>query len=243
MFEYIILAYSDIETRKILYEILTDLGYKITTVFSHKELMEALKKERPKYIILEPNISDIPIETLLENIKIIDDNIKVIILPSNKNKSQLTQDILKLLKEQRNALHTQEEDNRVSIKAHILVVDDEIPCVMLIKNYLSRKGYAVDTASTGEEAIFKIKTSKTDIVFLDIRLPGMDGIVVLETIKDIDKSIIVIMTSAIEDERIILEALKLGADGYLVKPFSMAKLEEMILSKVKINLSYHPYLF
>jgi len=58
----------------------------------------------------------------------------------------------------------------------------------------------------------------------------MDGIILLKTIKDIDKSIIVIMTSAIEDEEVIQEALRLGANGYLVKPFDMAKLETAILS-------------
>jgi DNA-binding NtrC family response regulator len=242
MFEYIILAYSDIETRSILYEILTDLGYKITTVLSHKELMEILKKERPKYIILEPAISDIPIETVLEKIKIIDEDIKIIISPFNKDKSQLTQNILKLLREQDN-LSTQKETKGISIDANILVVDDEIECTRLIRNHLSKKGYNVDATSTGEEAIFKIKTHKPDIVFLDIRLPGMDGIIVLKTIKEIDKSITVIMTSAIEDGKIIQEAIKLGANGYLIKPFNMLKLEAMILSKIKISLSYQPHLF
>ena len=243
MFEYIILAYSDIEIRSILYEILTNLGYKITTVLSYEELMEALKKERPNYIILEPAISELPLETILEKIKIIDENIKVIILPPNKDKSQLMQDILKLLREQKDTLHTQEETKGVSIKANILAVDDELDCTRLITNYLSKKGYTVDSASNGEEALFKIRTDKPDIVFLDIRLPGMDGIIVLKAIKDIDKSIIVIITSAIEDEEIIQEAMKLGADGYLIKPFNMARLEAMILSKIKVSLSYQPHLF
>lgn len=71
----------------------------------------------------------------------------------------------------------------------------------------------------------------------------MDGIIVLKAIKDIDKSIIVIITSAIEDEEIIQEAMKLGADGYLIKPFNMAGLETMLLSKIKVSLSYQPHLF
>ena len=56
----------------------------------------------------------------------------------------------------------------------------------------------MDTALSREEAILKIKTNRADIVFLDIRFPGMDGIIILKAIKDIDKSIIVIMTTAVK---------------------------------------------
>jgi len=243
MFEYILIAHSDIETRSILYEVLTNLGYKVTTVFSYKELVDALKKIRPNYIILDSSLSDISNEAVLEKIKIIDENIKVIVLPSNKDKFQLTQDILKLLREQKNIFSTHQETKETYIKANILVIDDEIECARLTKNYLAKRGYNVEMASTGEEAILKIKAHKPDIVFLDIHLPGADGIIVLKTIKEIDKSIIVIMTSAIEDERVVQEAIKDGADGYLIKPFNIPNLEIMMLSKIKVSQSYQPYLF
>ena len=230
MLEYIMLVSSDTETRGILYEILTNLGYKITTVLSYRELMEALKKEEPDYIILDPKLSDMPIELALNKIGVINDNIKIIIAPSNKNLPEFTQDILKSLREKQPEVPLQENPQEPQLKINTLLVDDEIESTESIKNYLLKKGYNVDVAFTGEEALLKIKANKPDIVLLDIRLPGMDGIIILKTIKDIDKSIVVIMTSAIEDEKVIQEALKIGADGYIVKPFNMAKLEATILS-------------
>ncbi|OGX16593.1 MAG: hypothetical protein A2166_01470 [Omnitrophica WOR_2 bacterium RBG_13_41_10] len=119
-----------------------------------------------------------------------------------------------------------------TLNINVLAVDDEKDCRELIEKYLSRKGYNVNTASSGEEAIAKVKANKPNVVFLDIRLPGMDGLIALKTIKDMDKSIGVIMTSALGEERVIKEAMELGADGYLVKPFNMSKLETTILCNV-----------
>lgn len=230
MLEYIMLVSSDTETRGILYEILTNLGYKITTVLSYRELMEALKKESPDYIILDPKLSDMPIEVALNKINAINDNIKIIIVPTNQNLPEFTQDILKSLREKQPEVPLEEKPPEPQLKINTLVVDDEIETAESIKNYLLKKGYDVDVAFTGEDALLKIKTDKPDIVLLDIRLPGMDGIIILKAIKDIDKSIVVIMTSAIEDEKVIQEALKIGAEGYIVKPFNMVKLEATILS-------------
>ena len=242
MFEYIILTHNDIEIRSSLYEILSNLGYKITTVLSYKELMEALKKERPDYIILDPTIYNIPTEIVLEKIKAINENIKVIISQPGKNMSELTEGILKIIREKQYTPLPQKETQEPRLKINTLIVDDEIECTELVENYLSKKGYNVDAALTGEEAIFKIKTKKPDVVLLDIRLPGMDGIIVLKNIKDIDKSITVIMTSAIGDEEIIKEAIEFGANGYLVKPFNMSKLETMILSNAPNKSSLPPNL-
>jgi DNA-binding response OmpR family regulator len=141
----------------------------------------------------------------------------------------------RLFKSQQSPLAPQKQPTGIQFKANILVVDDEKECAELIKAHLSKKGYTVDTALTGEEAILKVETAKPDIVFLDVYLPGMDGIVVLKSIKNIDKSIIVIMATAMADDTIIQEALKLGADGYLIKPFNLLKLEETIFNNVIVK--------
>ena len=135
MFEYILFAHNDIETRSIFYEVLTDLGYKITTVISHKDVLEILKNERPEYIILDPAISDMPVETVLEKIKLIDENIKAIVLERNKNKLEIAQDILKILREKQVTAPLGEATKGVQLKADILVVDDEEEPVQLLKNY------------------------------------------------------------------------------------------------------------
>lgn len=230
MFEYIVLAHNDTETRGILYEILSDLGYKVTCVLTHNELMGILKKEKPNFILVDPTVFDIANEVVKEKIRLIDDGIKVIILEDNKNRVQAIQNILKMLREKPVPEEAPKEEK--SLKVNVLVVDDEKECSESIKNYLLRKGYDVDIAYSGEEAIVKVKNNKPNVIFLDIRLPGMDGLIVLKTIKGMDKSIGVIMTSALGEDRVIKEAMELGADGYLVKPFNMSKLETTILCNV-----------
>lgn len=232
MFEHILFAYNNLETRNILYEIFTNLGYRITTAPTHKEVLETLKKERPDYIFLDPTIPDIPAEIVLEKVKIINGNIKVIILRSDENNTpqMMAENILKILREKHPSSPNLKETKGIQFKADILVVDDEKESAQLLKNYLSKRGYNVDIALSGEEAILKINIAKPCIVLLDIYMPGIDGLLVLKTIKDIDKSIIVIMTSVVQNSKIIKETLQLGANGYLVKPFNISKLEAMILN-------------
>lgn len=236
MFECILFSHNEVETRNFFYEIFADLGYKIITTPTYKEVLEILKKERPDYIILGPTVSDIPIEVLLEKIKVINGNIKVIILDGSKNRQESVQDIIKTLKRNIQTLSSaQKETKRVQIKANILVVDDEAESAQLLKNYLSKRGYNVDIALSGEEAMTKINMAKSDIVLLDIYMQGIDGLVVLKAIKEIDKSIIVIITTGVEDTWIIKEAMNLGANGYLVKPFNLVKLEELMLAEILAN--------
>src|SRR4030042_2189732 len=225
MFEYIILVHNNSEIRSMLYEILTDLGYRVTTVLNNTGLLDTLKNERPDYIIINQAAAGSELEETLKEIRLIDENIKIIILDPDKNVFQIVRDILKVLKEKEHSASTFKEPKKVHLKSSILIVDDEKECTEMLKNYFIRRGCSVDTALSGEEAIMQVKNSKPDIVLLDIKMTGIDGIIVLKTIKDIDKSIMVIMTSVISDEQVIKEAMKLGANGYLVKPFNFAKLE------------------
>lgn len=226
----ILLAYNDVETRRILYEFLSNLGYKITTVPTHKEVLESLKKERPNHIILDPKIPDFPTELVFTKIKSIDDKIKIIVPPRTKTPQEACQYILEELKENGASETEPKPIKEMPFKANILVVDDEKECAELIKSHLSKKGHTVDFALSGEETMLKVKTSRPDIVLLDIRMFGIDGLITLKQIKNFDESINVIMTSALFDERIVEEAAKLGAKDYLVKPFNMLKLDNAILN-------------
>ncbi|OGX17637.1 MAG: hypothetical protein A3K83_05520, partial [Omnitrophica WOR_2 bacterium RBG_13_44_8b] len=82
----------------------------------------------------------------------------------------------------------------------------------------------------GEQALMEIKMEKPKIVLCDERMPGMDGLVVLKKIKEIDESINVVMLTAVEDEGIIKEATALGACDYLTKPCNLQEVEALILS-------------
>ena len=118
----------------------------------------------------------------------------------------------------------------------ILVVDDEQEAVELVKNHLAMRIVDnVNCAYNGEDALLKVKKDRPDMVILDIRMPGMDGLVVLKEIKEIDDSIVVIITSVVEDQEVIKEAMKLGADDYLIKPFDLANLDTVITANILLK--------
>jgi len=118
----------------------------------------------------------------------------------------------------------------------ILVVDDEPEITEILKNFFERKDYTVFTANNGEAALEVIKDQRPHLVFLDIRMPKMDGLIVLRNIRLIDKSMKVIMVTAIEDDKTVAEAAALGAVDYIRKPFKLDYLERDVIEKVNAKL-------
>ncbi len=109
----------------------------------------------------------------------------------------------------------------------ILIVEDQKDMQFILANILKEKGYETIIAEDGHRALKEVKKGAVNLVLLDIKLPGMDGMKVLEKIKDIDKDLSVIMLTAYGDVRNSVKAMKLGAVDYLIKPFEA---EELILS-------------
>lgn len=111
---------------------------------------------------------------------------------------------------------------------HVLVVDDERSLRDFVQRNLEIRGYKVRTAANGLEALAIFKHEYVDLVILDVMMPNMDG---LETIKRIrEKSTVpVIVLSALGEEQDKVQALNLGADDYLSKPFGVKEL----LARVK----------
>lgn len=111
----------------------------------------------------------------------------------------------------------------------MLIVDDEIEICNIFCDFFKPKGYDVIKATSGNEAMEKVKTQKPDLVFLDIRMSPMDGLEVLRRIKQIDESIIVIMETVLQEEGMAKEAIKLGAYEYVTKPLSFDYLEKLVI--------------
>ncbi len=108
----------------------------------------------------------------------------------------------------------------------ILIVDDEKNMRLILSKILKNAGYEIYQAESGKQALKEVKKSSPDLVLLDLKLPDINGIEVLEKIKQHDNFIIVIMLTAYGDLKNAVEAMKLGAYDYLKKPFDN---EEMIL--------------
>ena len=100
----------------------------------------------------------------------------------------------------------------------ILVIDDEPAIVDLFSEYLTEQGFAVVTAAGGEEGLARLAVDKPDIVFLDMRMPGMDGLETLRQIRAVNMRVPVLMISANDDVAAAKDAIRLGAFDYTLKP-------------------------
>ncbi len=110
----------------------------------------------------------------------------------------------------------------------ILVVDDEPEIGWLFGQVLGEDGYQVLTARTGKEALAKIEKEQPDLVFLDVKLPGQDGIALLREIQGARSKRLVIMLTGHEEVRTAVEAMKLGAYDYLIKPLPNDRLKIIV---------------
>lgn len=112
-------------------------------------------------------------------------------------------------------------------KANILVVDDE-KSMRDSMHILLKDNYNVHTVKSGKDAVETVKNHPIDLVLLDIRLPEIDGIEILKIIKGIDKSIEVIMVTAVVMVKKAVQAIRLGAYDYITKPFDIDALQEQV---------------
>ena len=120
-------------------------------------------------------------------------------------------------------------------EGHVLAVDDEPNYLRLIRFNLEAEGYRVSCVETGEEALAALGRQALDLVMLDIMLPGLDGFQVCSTICEVSSVPIIMLTAkgANEDK---VKGLRLGADDYVVKPFSAQELlarVEAVLRRVR----------
>ena len=109
------------------------------------------------------------------------------------------------------------------VKAHILIVEDDKAIKNLISTALEMDGYAFSLAENGSQAILSAASGKPDIVLLDLGLPDLDGVQVIEKIRTWSQMPIIVISARSED-RDKIEALDAGADDYLTKPFSIDEL-------------------
>ena len=99
----------------------------------------------------------------------------------------------------------------------ILVVDDEQSMTQFLGIVLRKEGYQVTTVNSGREALDKIRMEPFDVVLSDIKMPGMDGIQVLQAIKKHDPNIPVVLMTAFASQQSAIDAVNLGAFQYLLK--------------------------
>jgi len=132
------------------------------------------------------------------------------------------------------------------IKEKILIVDDEEDILELVRYNLTKDGYGVEIATTGEEALLKAKAKSPDLMVLDLMLPGIDGLQVCKKLKhdSMTQNIPVIMLTAKGEEVDVVTGLELGADDYVTKPFSpkvlIARIRRILQRSITRDLEKSP---
>ncbi len=127
------------------------------------------------------------------------------------------------------------------MQSTILVVDDEDTLRLGMKARLETQGFAVETAANGEEAMTKVQQKDFDLVLLDINMPYMNGIQVLEYLTAEHPTTDVIMLTGFSDFSLAMECLKKGAKDYLVKPIDTSELVARLKSFLRARASERAY--
>jgi DNA-binding response OmpR family regulator len=117
-------------------------------------------------------------------------------------------------------------------QARILVIDDDATVRRSLEVALKKNGYDVNVAETGKEAIKKSKAKLYNLALVDLRLPDMDGIELLTSMREAAPKMVKIIITGYPSQENAIEAVNRGADGYMVKPYTM---EELLL-KIKEQL-------
>lgn len=117
--------------------------------------------------------------------------------------------------------------------ARILIVDDDETIRKSLATVLKEKGYLIETAESGREAISKSEKDAYNLAFIDIRLPDMDGVQLLTAMKETTPKMVKIIITGYPSLQNAIEAVNKGADGYIVKPIKMDELLPMITEHLK----------
>jgi two-component system response regulator (stage 0 sporulation protein F) len=117
----------------------------------------------------------------------------------------------------------------------LLIVDDQYGIRVLLNEVFQKEGYKTYQASNGERALAIVKEDRPDLVLLDMKIPGMDGIEILKRLKAMDKGIQVIIMTAYGELDMIQQAKDLGALTHFAKPFDIDEIREAVKAELLAN--------
>jgi two-component system NtrC family response regulator len=120
-------------------------------------------------------------------------------------------------------------------RVKILVIDDDESLRRVLEYNLAQEGYAVLTASSGEQGLDLLRKEGADLVVTDVRMPGMDGLQVLEGVRKVDPNVQVIILTAFGTIEMAVEAMKAGAFHYISKPFNRDELKLTIKKALQLK--------
>ena len=242
---------DDVNVRNTCYDALSERGHKVLTNAFNTKILELVKHEKPDLILIDIETIGEPALALMNGLSLRGDlKIPVVafiasVTPELEKKiyeaggievfekkipvAELCAKLDRIL-DAKKRLFGQAPD----LNAKILLVDDEPEIREFLMGFFESKGFRVFQAENGEEALLVVAKEKPNTVLLDISMPGMDGILTLKKIREMDPAVGVVMATSINDDKIMREATRLGAYAYVLKPFDLQYLELVVLTRMKI---------
>ncbi len=243
----ILIVSKDPQLREHLYDLLTAHGYQVKTVASGKVGTETMVHEQPDLIIIDSSANDCQGWSFPDWVRRFNEQVPIIALgrPGEDAPDPRTaSDIQAYLREFSDTAVldsvtrwiVQSRSNApidyISFPGTILAIDDERAYLQALEEFLQPRRCTVVTASSGEEGLTMLKQHEPTLVLLDLKMPGMDGLVALKKIKELQPKLPVVMMTAVEERHLVAQAFALGALEYVVKPYDLKSLKA-ILSYLK----------
>jgi len=130
------------------------------------------------------------------------------------------------------ALSRSQRGVKQNVQKQVLVVDDQFGIRVLLQEVLEREGFEVHLAANGIEALQQVESKSPDLVLLDMKIPGMDGIEILTNIRKRNPHLKVVMMTAYGELDLVKEAAALDAIGHFTKPFDIDELRNFVIRQI-----------
>ena len=228
--------------RERLYDLLTRHGYRVTTITAGQVGYEALQHQWPNLILANSLSCHDGGLALADRVRTFNDQLPIILLNSRdeeplddkmirKAQACLAADVPdeELLRAITRWLPRVRMATPINYPGPILLIDDEPELLRNLEAFLVPRGCAVITATSGAEGLERIAARQPALVILDIKMPGMDGLLTLKKIKSGWPQLPVIIETAVEDRTAMVQAFTLGAFEYITKPYNLNTLQDLLI--------------
>lgn len=237
--------------RDFVYTLFTKENLSVITAARGQQALQMLVSEKPDLVLMDLHVPGETGLSLLQKIREISPKLPVVVFSGSVTPeiekeayaagaieviqkgipvSELKDKIKKIIESSHKILGAPEKKT----EEKILVVDDEDGIRSLLVTFFTRKGFKTIGARSGEEALRLFETEKPSVILLDINMPGMDGMLTLKKIRELDSQVGVVMATGVQDEEIVREAMALGAYHYVLKPFDLQYLELVVLTRLML---------
>ncbi len=247
----ILIIDDEIGVRNLFYDALTQAGYVALTASRGDQGVDIAAAEKPDLVLMDMMMPGEKQLSLLQKLRAKMPQLPVVVLSGYVNadiekesfelgaveilnKDMGIEELLSKIKKILDAKDKIFNPQKSTKKDKILIVDDEEPIRTFLSMFFQKKGFQTLQAPRGEDALSLVKSEKPSIILLDINMPGMDGVLTLKKIREIDSEVGVVMATAIQDEEIAAETSRLGAYHYVLKPFDLQYLELVVMTRLLI---------